>query len=445
MTTSHCARSNVAGQALVMMAGGLVAVIVMVGLILDGGNAWAHQRAVHNGSDAAAEAGAVILAERLAGATEPGIGWPTTIADAVNASATANGIAVTAYYTDICGIPLKSDGTAALTAGNSYDLASAQPVGATLPLTINSTPNCPSRVAGPVAGILAVGHQDLRTYLVNVVGINTWGVTTQATAAAGYLQESCAASTGDACAVLPVTVPTNIVTCDGSNNPILGGGWLTGGSNNPGPIYKVPLCGNSPGNVGWLDWTPPSGGSSELVCSILHPNNPAIVVPSWQYVTSTGNVNGGGGTCGMSVEDAIRTYDGQVVTIPLFDLTCNTRNNEPDPDSSNPTDPNAPINTSPNYGCPPGDLGGNGQNQWYRFPAYAHFQLCISSDPACTAVGASYGAYISGNNRAVCDTGNGATSCIVGRFVSVVGTGTIGAGVGGGTGNSKAVGVQLIK
>ncbi len=78
-------------------------------------------------------------------------------------------------------------------------------------------------------------------------------------------------------------------------------------------------------------------------------------------------------------------------------------------------------------------------------PSFAHFQLCISTDPACTAVGASFGAYISGNNKAVCDTGNGATSCLVGKFVSIEDSGTIGAGFGGGTGNSKAGGVQLIK
>ena len=78
-------------------------------------------------------------------------------------------------------------------------------------------------------------------------------------------------------------------------------------------------------------------------------------------------------------------------------------------------------------------------------PSFAHFQLCISTDPACTAAGASYGAFISGDNSAVCDTGDGATSCLIGKFVSIEDSGTIGAGFGGGTGNSKAVGVQLIR
>ena len=44
----------------------------------------------------------------------------------------------------------------------------------------------------------------------------------------------------------------------------------------------------------------------------------------------------------------------------------------------------------------------------------------------------------------ICDTGNGSTACIVAKFKHIMATGTVGAGVGAGTGN-KAVGVQLIK
>ena len=58
--------------------------------------------------------------------------------------------------------------------------------------------------------------------------------------------------------------------------------------------------------------------------------------------------------------------------------------------------------------------------------------------------GGRHGAYISGSNAAECDTGNGSTSCLVGKFMDILGTGTVGPGVGAGTG-SKALGVQLIK
>ena len=77
----------------------------------------------------------------------------------------------------------------------------------------------------------------------------------------------------------------------------------------------VPLCKNNPGNVGWLDWTPRRAATSELSQSI-DPDNPPIDLPSWQYVTATGNVN----------SKASRTRStpmiGKIVLFPMFDLTC---------------------------------------------------------------------------------------------------------------------------
>lgn len=423
-------RNGERGQALVLMVGAMIAVISAVALVIDGGNALAHQRMSQNGADAAAEAGAVIMAERFSGANEPSGGWDAAVLNAVNASASANGVSVSAaYYTDICGIPLKLDGTAALNADGTYDYALAQQVGAGLPATSTSTPDCPSHTVGPAAGVLVKAHNDVATYLARVIGIPTIGVSTQATAAAGYLQESCAAAAGAACALLPIAVPVDIISCQSHNTVVdTQAPWPVDGHT----VSVIPLCSNSAGNVGWIDWTPPNGGTSELINVITSPNNPAIPLPSWQYVTSTGNPNT------SDLEAAIRQYDGQIVLVPQFDLTCN-----PGPGSS--PDSTVPaINTSPNYGCPPGDLGGNGSNQWYRMPSFAHFQLCISSDPDCAAGGYNYGAYINGNNSAIC-AASGATSCLVGKFESIISTGTIGAGFGGGQGYAKAIGVQLIK
>ena len=62
----------------------------------------------------------------------------------------------------------------------------------------------------------------------------------------------------------------------------------------------MPLCGNGTGNVGWLDWTNPGGGTSETIQSIKVPDNPAIPLPSWQNVAQTGNTND------PKVESAIR-------------------------------------------------------------------------------------------------------------------------------------------
>lgn len=416
------------------MVGAMVAILAAVAVTVDGGNAFAQQRTVQNGSDAAAEGGAVIMGQKIAVDNSPGVwtppgGWDFAVNSAVQSNAAANGVTVTgAYYTDICGIPLTMGGTAALKADGTYNLNSAAQVGRGFPNNTQTTPDCPSLAVGPPAGVIVFAHKQIRTWIAGIVGVDTIDVSTQATAVAGYLQGYCGSSQGSSCTLLPVTVPVNALTCDGRNNAQnTGFPWALN------QLYKVPLCGNGPGNVGWIDWTPPSGGTSELVQSILTPNNPNINLPSWEFVTSTGNVNS------ASVENALRTYDGQVVLIPQFDLTCGTRNGQV-PDSSQP-----PIVTPPNYGCPAGDLGGNGQDNWYRMPSFAYFQFCGPSDPDCTAAGALHGAYVNGNNSSVCDSGNGATSCLVGKFVQILATGTVSAGQGSGNNGPSVIGVQLIK
>jgi hypothetical protein len=424
------------GQAIIVMIGAILLAVVMVATIVDGGNVLAQQRVTQNGVDATAEAGAVILAERLAGASEPSGGWDLNIAARLNQTAAANNITVeAAYYTDICGIPLEANGDGAINVDRTENLLVALQVGNAshiLPGGNATAPDCPNRLVGPVAGVLVIGRKDVAAFVAGAIGISSFRVNTRATAVAGYLQGYCDASEGKYCALLPIAFPVNIMACDGSNKPIdTGTPWTFN------TMYKIPLCSVSPGNVGYLDWDPPTGGVGEVVCSVLTPDNPSIDLPSWQYVAAAGNTNGGGGACSMTIEEAIRTYEGQVVLAPQFDLTCNpTPNPNAQPDSSLPA-----VVTPPNYGCPVGDLGGNGANQWYRMPSFAFFELC---GPLVAGCGGLHAAYLAGNNSAVCDTGNGATSCIVGTFKHIMATGTVGAGVGSGTGN-KAVGVQLIK
>jgi hypothetical protein len=393
-------RQGRTGQALVVMVIAILAIVAGMGLIIDGGNAWAQQRITQAGNDAVAEAGAVVLAGNDAGQPTPGGGWDAAVANAVATTAAANAIEVpVAYYTDICGTLLRPDGTKATGTGDAATVG-----GGVLPTNNHTNPDCPSGVVGPVAGVQAQGHKAFESFVSRVIGIGSLNADTTATAVTGLLQGTCDSASG--CVVLPVTAPVTVVTCDGS------------GKAEPTAVIwpmetelVVPLCKNNPGNVGWLDWTPKAGGAAELEQSILHPDNPAIDLPSWQYVTSTGNVNS------KKIEDAINSYMGQVVLFPMFDLTCGS-----DPDFSK-------VKVAPNYGC--SDVGGAGTNQWYRFPRFAGFLLTR--------------AYISGNNKAACDTGNGATSCLVGKFVHFVTSGTVGPGIGGGTDEGGVQGVQLIK
>ena len=349
------------GQALVVMVGVMLLSIAMLAVIIDGGNVATQQRITQTGADSIAEAGAVVLAERLAGVPEPLGGWDAEIADKVDQTAAANKVGINAaYYTDICGIPLKADGTAALNLDGTENLAAALEVGnGTLPGGSATTPDCPALTVGPVAGVMVVGEKNVDTFVARAIGLASVLVNTRATAVAGYLQGMCAADQGEWCAVLPVTIPVNEVTCDGSNDVVPGTeAWPWN------EVLTVPLCKSNPGNVGWLDWTPPGGGSNEIVCSIVNPDNPSIILPSWQYVAQTGNTNGGGtctdaksGIVYTGVEEAIRKYNGQIVLIPQFDKTCRAKNTDPDPISTLPT-----INNGPNFGCPNPPDTGNGQN-----------------------------------------------------------------------------------
>ncbi|HEX5826856.1 MAG TPA: Tad domain-containing protein [Candidatus Limnocylindrales bacterium] len=388
------------GQALVVMVLAMLAVIAGLGLIIDGGNAWAQQRMTQAGNDASAEAGAMILAQNLAGGPTPAGGWDAAVLAAVTTSAANNDVDVdVAYYTDICGTLLRTDGTKASGTGQAAVVG-----GGVLPTSNNTNPDCPTGTVGPVAGVQVMASRAFDTFISAAVGLREFTARTQATAVSGLLQGTCAAEGG--CIVLPVTVPVTVVTC-ATNGEVEN-------TATPWPSNTrivVPLCKNNPGNVGWLDWTPKGGGAKELEESILTPNNPPIDLPSWNYVTQTGNPNS------KMIEDALNTYMGQIVLFPLFDLTCSE-----DPDLGQ-------TKVAPDYGC--GDVGGNGSNQWYRFPAFAAFEL--------------EEAFVNGSNKAACDTGNGATSCLIGKFVDFITVGTVGPGIGGGTTEGAVIGTQLIR
>lgn len=389
-------RDTERGQVLVIVAVGLVALIAMVGLVIDGGAAWARQRDTQNGSDAVAEAGAVVLAERLAGVTRTDADVEAAVLDAI----AANGLGTTAaYYTDIEGRLLTPAG------GLAADESSAAQVGA-------------GSIPTSTAGVKAIGSQDYEPFLMQVVGITEVTAIADAVAVSGYIESLCPATDDEGCGVLPITFPVTALSCDGTNNPVPVDPPQYWGLNQ---LYVVPLCSTGPGNVGWLDWTPPAGGTSELADSIENPNNPYLAWPAWYFVSQTGNINA------AQVENAINdTWAGEAVFLPEFDGTCNT---EPSNDELS--------------GCPPPNVGGNGQNQWYHFAAVSSFRFCDDDIAACTSAGFTQGAYITGNNSE-CDTGNGATSCLVGFFEKTLFSGEIGASPGAAQ-ETAVVGVQLIE
>ncbi|MGC8634153.1 MAG: pilus assembly protein TadG-related protein [Candidatus Limnocylindrales bacterium] len=423
------------GQTLPIVVGGLVALLALVALVIDGGNAWAQQRNVQNATDASAEAGATVLAKMWAQQGSPGwnpaSGWDSQVAAAIEQFAVANDLPTpTAYYTDVCGTVLKD------TSGNPYVVGQGMPpnTGAAWPSTCPSSPQ-----PGPPSGVLASGSRQFHTYLAGAVGITTMTARASATAVSGFVSNVCSAAQG--CALLPIVIPVFVLQCASNGKlvapspPVSAPNWT---KNTP---ITVPLCQNGPGDVGWLNWgTGGNNGANNIVTEIQTPNNPPIPVPSWVQVAQTGNLNGGpqGG-----VETAIRAYDGQVVLIPMFDNYCTTT---PNPISGG-------LNACPNGYLGAGGNGGGsgGTSLWYHLSQFAAFRLCNGAAAGGSVCGnaafASYGAYIQGNNSTVCAAGGGGgTGCLAGVFENYVTSTTVvmpPTGVGGSS-TTSLVGVQLI-
>lgn len=369
------------GQVLVIVAVGMIVFISMVGLVIDGGNAWGHQRGTQNAADSAAKAGAVVVQEFLGGGAVDG----DDVACAVEAAADANGSSVeSAEYTNHEGTPYSP--SAAVGACGS---GGAIPSGA--------------------QGVKATATEDFDTFLMGVIGFDQVTARADATAVVGPVGEVCAPSAG--CAILPVTFPRTLDTCDGTNSRIVGqGDWqlidpeltpLTATN-----LVNVPLCTTGPGSVGWLDF-----GCGNLAQTITQPEDCDLTfpIPAW-LDTQTGNVN----ALETELNDFAGTQPGvaedadTVLWVPIHDFTCREDVADHLPTTSCPTYPT---------------WSSSGNNLHYHVPYWAGFKLD--------------NAFVGGNDDE-CDEapgsppagGNGATGCLKGWFVDIrEAPGTITTGV----------------
>ena len=356
------------GQVLVIVALGLLAMVAMVGLVIDGGHAWGRQRETQNGADAMAKAGTTVIQHYLLGdaMTDGDVGC------AVDDAADRNLVTLdSAVYSDHNGTPLSPQ-----TAVGACGAGGGIPAGA--------------------QGVLATASQEFGTFLVGVIGFDELTTEADATAVVGTSGGICPASAG--CGVLPVTFPHRAVTCDGTNRQIVigDGDWpildedvdTLDASN----LVVIPLCTTGPGSVGWLDF----GCAPNLASMISNPCNVYIPIPAWLH-TQTGNTN--------SLESELSAYAGSqpgvaeeedvVMQFPINDNTCVDQ----------------PADTDDT--CEPlGSEGsGNGNNMYYHIPYWQGFKIdgayTGGNDPECNqAPGLPLGG------------GNGGTGCLKGWFVS---------------------------
>ena len=325
------------GQILVIVALAMIAIVGMVGLVIDGGYAWGKQRETQNGADSVSKAGAQVIQSSL-------IGTPRTTGDvgcAVEDMADANEVDLeSAEYTNHLGAP--------------YAPSVAVPV-------------CGAGGAIPTGaqGVRAVTRQQFRPFLAQVVGIGQFTTTADATAVVGIIPSICPASAG--CGVLPVTFPMSGTVCDSLATPFTvteddgDGTWEPyeilpeGAALTTANMAVVPLCDTAPGSVGWIDY-----GCGNLATQITTPCNGEIPIPAWLH-TQTGNPN--------CCEDELNDFAGpnvmlaedadSVLAIPIHDNTCWGRPADNDPTC-------APIDT---------EWSGNGNNLNYHIPFWVGFKL----------------------------------------------------------------------
>jgi Flp pilus assembly protein TadG len=420
------------GQALVLFALGLTAVVAMVGLIIDGGNAYAQQRSTQNGSDSASEAGATILVRNVMAAAASGPTLTAAQLDAAvlasaNQSATSHGLLPfdpgvagnsAAYYTDILGNLLTPAG--AITTST----ATAAQVGS------GSVPSCTTDcVGGRAAGVAAYGYRSFGALIARVIGFTTFTASAKATAVGGYAPPTnCSAPQG--CALLPITFATNAGTCTGTNASSFGATpwpWPVTPPYVPSNESILAVCGNAQGAFGFLDF----GCAPNIQQQIADPCA-SITFPTWLR-TESGNTN--------AVEDELNNYagatvglyedgDDQIVYIPFFDAICS--------DGSQPAD-NRAIDTATYPGVCVGNNPGGGSNIYYHVVYFLGFAL----DQA----------YVQGNNNPPCNmapgspvpAGNGGTGCLKGWGTVVAqGPGTVTSNPGPG-GPGSPLRIQLIK
>jgi Flp pilus assembly protein TadG len=273
------------GQILVIAALGIIAMLAMVALLIEGGNAYAQQRAAQNGSDAAANAGAVVLAQKLAGITKA----DTDVAAALNAMAASNQLAaVDGRYTDVAGKLLTSGGavttvrTAAARVGDGLIPNGAQ-------------------------GVSAAGDRTFNASIGKVIGFETFTASADATAVTGRLIGG---------AFIPVVFPINIVDC--AVNGDLGTGeanWTLSQPGTPpdGQEFIVPLCKTGAGNFQILDFDGSLTCAEEISTPVFREFPLPVDIPS-----------DNGNDCAKKIEDGINALQGKTVLVPICDVDCTT-------------------------------------------------------------------------------------------------------------------------
>ena len=229
------------GQILALFAGALLVLILIGGLVIDGGNVFVVRRDSQNSADLGSMAGTKRLADYYVKA-------PGSPGQAFKVSAPADNV-----YTAIATRMGQND---CPTGAGSICSWTARYIGPRSGSTFQdlgpvlATDSAPPGAAGgqKALGVKVNVTKTPQTYLLGVIGQSTWTVDTTATAVAGQ------PPAGPGGALLPI-------------------GMIQPASMDEGTIYALTGGSTSPGNFGWLSWDG-SNSAGALSDSICTPNNP---------------------------------------------------------------------------------------------------------------------------------------------------------------------------
>lgn len=276
-------RDGERGQVLVIVAGGVITLLLLLGLVIDGGIAVFNRRDGQNAADIGALAGAREVADSQIG-KEAAPNVYQTIATSVAANDCASSGATPcswrAWYVGA--------GTSA--SGGPADLSAVTPG---------------SSVPSNALGVRLEVNRQPGTFLSRLAGIGSWDVTTQATAIAWEPRMAPAGT------LLPIAFKYEPA------------GY------NPGQVYDITNGKDAPGGFGWISWSG-SNNAGALATSLCTPNNPSFYLPA-TFPADPGKTNA------SSVRSCLDRWinetastdpgSGQVVQIPIYETVTGNGNN----------------------------------------------------------------------------------------------------------------------
>jgi hypothetical protein len=262
-------RDDEQGQILVIVAGGMLALLVFLGLVIDGSNAFVNRRNAQNTADIAALDATGLIAAGYTSSSTPGVN--------VHNQAAVYAALVTSVANNDC---VSTGSTPCSWQAWFVGPSGSGPVD--LAAVANSTAALPSNTLGVRVDV----RRQPGTFLARLANIQTWDINTEAIAVAET----------------PTTAPS------GQLLPI----GLVQGTYTPGQVYDLTDGKTAPGGFGWLSWLG-SPSAPVLSSSLCSPNNPEFTIPT-TFTSSSGS------TDSSAVRACLDQWiaSGQTVLIPIY-------------------------------------------------------------------------------------------------------------------------------